>query len=91
MDKQNEDELLEKVSELMHDAWIHWSKSICSHLLLDRSPMRMRDRVLTKHDAWELLWVPYDMLSEEMKEQDRIFARKVMDILKEFGVFNGKP
>jgi hypothetical protein len=88
MDNVKMVELLEKLAELQHDAWMHWSKSICSHLLLDRSPMRMRDRVLTKHDSWELLWRPYVELSEEMKEQDRIFARKVLEILKSFGVLN---
>jgi hypothetical protein len=86
MDKQNEDELLEKVSELMHDAWMHWSKSICGHILQDRSPMRIRDRILTKHDSWELLWRPYSELSDEMKEHDRVWARKVIEILKSSGV-----
>jgi hypothetical protein len=88
MDDSHQKEMLEKLAELEHLQWQSWSKSICSHLLLDRSPMRMRDRVLTKHDSWELLWVPYDMLSEDMKEQDRIFARKVIEILKSFGVFD---
>jgi len=86
MDESRQKELLEKLAELEHQQWEFWSKSVCSHLLLDRSPMRMRDRVLTKHDSWELLWVPYDRLSEEMKEEDRKFARKVLDILKSEGV-----
>jgi hypothetical protein len=79
-------ELLEKLAELEHEQWISFSKSVCSHLLLDRSPMRMRERVLTKHDSWELLWRPYYELSEELKEKDRIWARKIIEILKSSGV-----
>lgn len=86
MDDTKRNELLEKLAEAEHMQWQLWSKSICSHLLLDRSPMKMRERVLTKHDSWELLWVPYDRLSDEMKEEDRKFARKVIEILESSGV-----
>ena len=30
---------------------------------------------------WEKLWISYFELSEEMKEEDRIYARKVLEIL----------
>jgi hypothetical protein len=78
--------LLEKIAEIEHQQWCLWSKSICGHILQDRSPMRIRDRILTKHDSWELLWQPYSELSEEMKEHDRVWARKVITVLKLHGV-----
>lgn len=34
-----------------------------------------------KLKSWECLYVPYGELSEEMKEEDRVYAKKVLDII----------
>jgi hypothetical protein len=65
------DELVEKLAELEHEQWMAWSKAIAAEV----SDSRI--------SRWELYWVPYDELSEAVKEQDRIWARKVLKILQE--------
>jgi hypothetical protein len=67
-------QLLEALAALEHDQWVEWSKSIAKSEKL--SPERMA--------RWEKLWVPYDQLTEEQKEQDRVWARKVLDIIIKF-------
>lgn len=65
------DELIEKLAELEHGQWVHWSKAVAKHV---------PDWVSSK---WEELWVPYSELSEAVKEHDRIWARKVLAVLTE--------
>lgn len=31
---------------------------------------------------WESLWIPYDELSEEMKDSDRAYAQKMLNLAK---------
>ncbi len=33
-------------------------------------------------ERWEKLWVPYEELSEEMKDFDRKYAQKMLDLAK---------
>lgn len=33
-------------------------------------------------ERWEKLWIPYADLSEEMKDSDRKYARKMLDLAK---------
>lgn len=61
--------LLEELSKIEHDQWIEWSKSVSSEVSDERK------------ERWEKYWVPYDDLSEEVKEQDRVYARKVLDVV----------
>ena len=59
------DELLEKVSSLVHEEWMAWAKDILKTEKI--SPGR------TKH--WEEeCFKPYEELTEEMKEYDREWA-----------------
>lgn len=72
MNQLNNNNLLEKLAELEHEQWIAWSKDIASKEKL--SPERLK--------RWKSLWVPYKELSEEMKEFDREWARKVIEELE---------
>ena len=65
---------LEKLSELVHVLWMRWSKSLARTEKL--SPSRLK--------RWEKCWVPYDALSEEMKELDRKAARKIIRLVKSY-------
>ena len=65
-------EQLEKLAELEHDQWIAWSKDIAKTGL----PLERLER-------WLRLWGPYNTLTEPEKDQDREWARKVLDIVGE--------
>lgn len=61
------EETIEELAALEHDQWIEWSKSLVAN-----EPLLKDDRVR----RWQALWIPYSELSEESKEQDRVWARK---------------
>lgn len=64
--------LREKLAELEHDQWCEWSKDIAKKEDLSRERLT----------RWMSLWKPYVELSEEEKDQDRIYADKVIRALK---------
>ena len=66
------DTLLERIAELEHEQWEEWSKNIAETETISE------DR-LTR---WKTMWIPYSELTEEQKDQDREYAKKV---LKELG------
>ncbi len=73
----NDDEILEKLAELEHEQWKHWTKSLYKY-----------HRKEVSHDLmskWVQNWAPYNMLSNDEQEKDRIWARKVIELLKEDG------
>jgi hypothetical protein len=61
--------LLERLAELEHEQWVAWSRAVAAEV----APERRR--------RWEACWVPYAELPEEVKEQDRVWARKVLALL----------
>ena len=65
---------LEQLASLEHDQWMEWAKS----LLKSESGISK-----SRKERWEKLFVPYAELSEESKEQDRVYARKILTILKD--------
>lgn len=87
------DELLERLSELEHVQWQNWSKSVSEDLkrlieLCDKFSDNLNDEekefINSQKERlirWEGMWVPYDELSEDLKELDRNYARKIMDEL----------
>jgi uncharacterized membrane protein len=60
------DPLVEAVAAIEHEQWTTWSKSVAAEV----SPERRA--------RWEKYWVPYEELPEDVKELDRIWARKVI-------------
>jgi hypothetical protein len=64
-------ELREKLAELEHIQWQAWSTTILGEEEI--SPAR--------RERWQQCLVPYDQLPEAMKEYDREWADKVLDIL----------
>lgn len=87
------DELLERLSELEHVQWQNWSKSVSEDLkrlieLCDKFSDNLNDEekefINSQKERlirWEGMWIPYDELSEDLKELDRNYARKIMDEL----------
>lgn len=69
-DDMAQDELLEALAKLEHDQWVEWSKAVAPEVSVER---RAR---------WEQYWVPYEQLTEEVKEHDRVWARKTLALLE---------
>lgn len=69
---ENDKELVEKLAELEHNQWVEWSKDLAAKEKL--SPERLA--------RWKQFWVPYTKLPEDVKEQDRIWARKVIVVVR---------
>ncbi len=63
--------LVEKLAELEHEQWVHWSKA----LAMQESISEVRRK------RWEKYWVPYSDLPEDVKESDRKWARRVLEII----------
>lgn len=92
----NED-ILEKLSVLEHEQWCEWANSISKDLssllsiiekLDDYSMSKLSDEekaivseVNAKLERWDTFMVPYSELSEDVKEQDRAYARKILDVM----------
>ena len=86
------DELLEDLSALEHEQWIHWSKSVYDSIeklieLIDVDSLSQEDVqfIETQKERlarWESYWVDYDELSEKVKEQDRKYARKIIEMFE---------
>lgn len=71
--KDKENELIEKLAELEHQQWMSWADSILKTEKISSGRI----------NRWEKLFVDYRYLTEESKEQDREWARKVLKIIKE--------
>ena len=65
---------LEQLADLEHQQWMAWAKA-----LLKSEPGISKER----KERWEKLFVPYSELSEDSKEQDRVYARKILEIIGE--------
>ena len=62
----------EKLAELEHDQWIKWSKDLAIKEILTQDRLK----------RWLKLWqTPYSKLTEKEKDQDRVWADKVLKIL----------
>ena len=70
-ESNDEEDIFEELASLEHDQWMLWAKDIIKSE--DISPERAA--------RWKKLFVPYDELSEEDKDKDREWAKKVMSII----------
>ena len=68
-------ELLEKLAAIEHQQWMQWSQNVADAVIDEE-----------RTERWRRLWIPYDQLSEEMKEQDRTFAKAIMVLLRTEGI-----
>lgn len=90
--EKTEEELLEELSSLEHEQWIGWSKSVASDIeklidLIDVEKLSQEDLEFIDSQnerlrRWESYWVSYRELDERTKDQDRVYARKTLDLIK---------
>ena len=71
-EEMERDKLLEQLASLEHDQWVMWASDILATEHIGDERVK----------RWRSLFVPYTQLSEEMKEKDREWARKVLEILE---------
>ena len=64
-------ELLERLAELEHEQWVHWSKALAMQENISEE----------RRKRWEQYWVPYSDLPEDVKESDRRWARRILEIV----------
>ena len=88
-------DILEKLSDLEHQQWCEWSGSVSKEIfslitILDRFEDDLSDdekltvsRIKDKLARWDNLQVNYFELSENEKEKDRVYAKRVLSILND--------
>lgn len=67
----NPDDLVEALARIEHDQWMHWSQAVAA------------DVTAVPRDKWQRSWVDYAELTEDLKEADRVWARKVVALLRQ--------
>jgi len=70
MEEEKLNKLIEKLAELEHEQWAHWTKYMLDNLS-DENIVRWKQQIET----------PYEELSEKEKESDRKWACKVLKIM----------
>ena len=63
--------MVEILAAIEHNQWVHWSKNLAK--TGDVAPERV--------ERWKTLWVPYAELPDAEKEEDRYWARTVLDAI----------
>lgn len=80
------EDIREQLANLEHQQWGYWSKNAISQLLDNVEPFgsieAIGKRALQLHQKWLPNWVIYDELSEELKDKDREWADKVLEIFR---------
>lgn len=81
-------ETIDVFSDLIHKEWESWSQNTAKGLhdvkvsCYEGNTREAIQKINTMINRWEHNWRPYNDLLEEIKEQDRIWARKVIEALK---------
>jgi hypothetical protein len=68
--KKDIDPTTEKIAEILHNIWIEWSRVVASAETISESRL----------NRWMSMWVPYGNLTEAHKEQDRVYAERVVNL-----------
>jgi hypothetical protein len=67
-----DDSHIEQLAALEHEQWMKWAQEIEKTERISSS----------RHIRWKKLFFAYSVLPEEAKEQDRVWARKVLESLR---------
>jgi hypothetical protein len=62
--------LIERLARVEHEQWLAWSRAVAAEVSEER------------RRSWQSAWIPYDELSEELKERDRVWARRALAALR---------
>ena len=64
------EDLVEALADIEHEQWMHWSQAVANNVTISTGA------------KWQRSWVAYSALPEELKEADRVWARKVVTLLR---------
>ena len=70
-------DLREILASLEHEQWMTWAKN------LELNEPRLSKRRIKQ---WKKYMVPYEELKENIKDEDRVWADKVLHILKVYEI-----
>ena len=80
----DENELIEKLSELNHEQWRLWTQGLEKELMKGNpTTFKMSERINRKLNSWSEKWKPYAKLSKVAKDQNRKLARQILKIFSE--------
>jgi len=83
MDEKTEKRLLEKLSDLEHQQWAHWTDYLFRKLSLNLNELKVDNKTKEDFKRWaKQIITPYKDLPEKEKEADRVWARKVINLIK---------
>ena len=68
--KKDIDPTTEKIAEILHNIWIEWSREVASTETISQ------ERV----NRWMAQWTPYENLTEKVKDQDRVYAARIVNL-----------
>lgn len=80
-------ELREKIAEQIHQEWMDWSKNVWDRLLtvsraIDAGDINTAKFLIAElQSKWDVNWIPYEQLPEPVKDKDRIYADKIIELL----------
>ncbi len=85
MSEENND-IIEKVADFMHDQWSHWMKYLYKQLMEGKSYSDLNKKVYaiksSDYNHWKRqMETPYPKLSEKEKDSDREWAIKLLELL----------
>lgn len=72
--------IIEKLAEIIHDMWVVWSHHVADREKVIKERLGISEKCL---ERWADYWKSYSELSEEVKELDRFWARKIIKALEE--------
>jgi len=90
MVNSKENMFLERLSEIEHNQWIHWSKTIWDRLETIKRAIEADDKrtalflLEEQRNKWDKNWIPYKQLDEKTKEFDRVWAKKVLETISSY-------
>lgn len=67
----NPDDLVEALAKIEHEQWMYWSQAVAAVVTVET------------RDKWQRSWVDYSELTDDLKEADRVWARKVLALLRQ--------
>lgn len=81
----SESHLLEELSDLEHEQWMRWSKTVHERMMqYFREGKTLEQFIGDMTQRWEPNWIPYKQLDWDTKEFDREWSRQALGIVRKY-------